>query len=272
MSDSHSYKLGSRIRKLREDAGLTQQDLADKLKLSRPVIISIENDKRALTIPEASTIADFFRLSLTELLDPSADIEVTLPQTKPSKQKKLTSIERINVPQQKLEKFKEVLLYILERVGAKPNVGETVLYKLLYFIDFDFYELYEEQFIGATYIKNTYGPTPIEFRKIVDQMIENGEVEQVKSQYFKKPQRKHLPRRTADLSELSARELHVIDTVLDRLSHMSATAISDYSHKDVPWVITPDKAPIEYESVFYRTPGFSVRDYQDDENTDVPRD
>lgn len=272
MNESHSYNLGSRIRKLREEAGLTQQDLANKLKLSRPVIIAIESEKRDLTIPEAETIAVFFQLSLTELLEPDNKIEVTLPATTKSTQNKRLTIERINVPQQKLDKFKEALLYILEKVGAKPNVGETVLYKLLYFIDFDFYELYEEQFIGATYIKNTYGPTPIEFRKIVDQMIVNGEVEQVKSQYFKKPQRKYLPRRSADLSELNARELHVIDTVLDRLSNMSATAISDYSHKDVPWVITPDKAPIEYESVFYRTPDFSVRDYQDDENTDVPRD
>jgi len=269
MNQSTAHKLGTRIRKLREEVGLTQQDLADKLKLSRPVIIAIESDKRALTIPEAQIIADFFRLSLTQFLDPSLEIEVHLLQEPTTKTKKQKNIERINVPQQKIGKFKEALLYILEKVGAKPNVDETVLYKLLYFIDFDFYELYEEQFIGATYIKNTYGPTPIEFRKIVDQMIDNGEVEQVKSQYFKKPQRKYLPRRSADLSELNARELHVIDTVLDRLSHMSATAISDYSHKDVPWLITADKAPIEYESVFYRTPGFSVRDYQNDEDTDL---
>ncbi len=46
------------------------------------------------------------------------------------------------------------LLYVLNKVGCKYNVGETVLYKLLYFIDFDFYEKYEEQLIGATYVKN----------------------------------------------------------------------------------------------------------------------
>ena len=72
-----------------------------------------------------------------------------------------------DVKPENLKKFKEVLLYILSKVGSKPNVGETVLYKLLYFIDFDYYEKFEEQFIGATYIKNHYGPTPIEFKKIV---------------------------------------------------------------------------------------------------------
>jgi len=43
-----------------------------------------------------------------------------------------------------IEKFKEVLLYILGKVGSKPNIGQTVLYKLLYFIDFNYYEKYEE--------------------------------------------------------------------------------------------------------------------------------
>jgi len=41
--------------------------------------------------------------------------------------------ERISVPTLKLNKFKNVLLYILERCAGKPNVGETVLNKLLYF-------------------------------------------------------------------------------------------------------------------------------------------
>ena len=63
---------------------------------------------------------------------------------------------RVDVPLMNVVKFKEVLLYILSKIGAKPNVGQTVIYKLLYFIDFDFYELYEEQILGLRYIKNTY--------------------------------------------------------------------------------------------------------------------
>ena len=39
------------------------------------------------------------------------------------------------------KKLKNVILYILEKCAGKPNVGETVLYKLLYFIDFDNFEI-----------------------------------------------------------------------------------------------------------------------------------
>lgn len=56
---------------------------------------------------------------------------------------------RISGPQKNVKKFKETLLYLLTRAGGKPNVGETVLCKLLYFIDFDHYEKYEERLVGA---------------------------------------------------------------------------------------------------------------------------
>lgn len=163
------------------------------------------------------------------------------------------------MPQEHVKKFKEVLLYILNRVGSKPHVGETVIYKLLYFIDFDYYERYEEQLIGATYIKNHYGPTPVAFKKIVDQMIAEEAIEKVKSTYFSFPQTKYLPRRIPDVSILSAREVMLIDEVLCRLSDKNATEISAWSHQDVPWQITEDGKSIEYEAVFYRTAPYSAR-------------
>ncbi|WP_051179102.1 type II toxin-antitoxin system antitoxin SocA domain-containing protein [Thermodesulfovibrio thiophilus] len=142
---------------------------------------------------------------------------------------------RISVPQKNIEKIKEVLLYILNKVGSKPNIGESVLYKILYFIDFDFYEKYEEQLIGATYIKNHYGPTPVEFVKVVESMINNNELVKIEDKYFNYPQTKYLPLRKPDLTKLKAHELEVIDDVINRLADMNAAQISNYSHKDVPW-------------------------------------
>ncbi len=148
---------------------------------------------------------------------------------------------------------------------TKTNVGETVLYKLLYFIDFDFYEKYEEQLIGATYIKNYHGPTPIEFKPIVEEMGKKGEIEKVRSKYFQYDQKKYLPRRKPDLSRLNAQEIKHIDEVLARLSNKNAQELSDYSHNDVPWITTEDGKPIEYEAVFYRSRKTSVRSYEDNE-------
>jgi hypothetical protein len=48
------------------------------------------------------------------------------------------------------EKTKAVILYVLHRC---PGIDSDKLEKLLYFIDFDYYELYEESFMGMTYTK-----------------------------------------------------------------------------------------------------------------------
>ena len=45
---------------------------------------------------------------------------------------------------------------------------------------------------------------------------------------------------------------------------MTAAQISRYSHGDVPWLTTGEGKPIEYETVFYRTAEYSIRDYEKD--------
>ena len=87
------------------------------------------------------------------------------------------------------------------------------------------------------------------------------EVEAVKSSYFNFPQRKYLPLKAPDLSGLSGQEIEIMEQVLNRLSDMNATQISEYSHRDVPWQTAKEGKAIEYESVFYRTPEYSVREY-----------
>ena len=45
---------------------------------------------------------------------------------------------------------------------------------------------------------------------------------------------------------------------------MNASEISNYSHKDVPWLAAEEGGIIDYESVFYRTDEYSVRNYEGD--------
>jgi transcriptional regulator with XRE-family HTH domain len=251
--------LGRRIKQIRVSLGMSQQSLAEKLGVSRPSISQIENGARKVCAEELEKLAAVFNLSVDALLDPGKEPQIVIKESREAYGAEPAPRMRINIPQKNLQKFREVLIYILSRVGAKPNIGETVVYKLLYFIDFDYYEKYEDQLIGATYMKNKYGPTPLEFRKVVDQMIAKGELIEVKNKYFEYPQRKYLPRRKPDLGILKGNEIEIIDSVLNRLSEMNAREISDYSHNDVPWLTTEEGKTIEYEAVFYRTPAYSVR-------------
>ena len=253
-----SEELGKKIRQLREDRKLSQAELAKVIGTSREIVSNIETGARMPKLGEISELSSFFHCSIDDLISDEGNVEIIIKKSKEAKPEKQTL--RINVPQKNLNKFKEVFLYILNEVGAKPNIGESVLQKMLYFIDFDYYEEHEEQLIGATYIKNKYGPTPIEFIKVIDEMIDAEDLEKVKSRHHYE-QTKYLPLRKADLSNLSANELSTINKVLERLSDMNAKQIAEYSHNDIPWLATDDKEKINYEAVFYRTPPYSVRQY-----------
>lgn len=261
MANTFYKKLGIRIKALREQAEYSQENLAELLKISRVSLSQIETGDRRINAEEVAKLSKIFDIASDILLDLKKDIKVVLEKmTKPTKTKPGI---RINVPQKNLDKFKEILLYILDKVGSKPNIGESVLYKLLYFTDFNYYEKYEEQLIGATYIKNNYGPTPKEFMKIIKEMKAKKEIIKIEDKYFQYPQRKYLPLRAPDLSILKANELKMIDNVLEKLSDMNAARISEYSHNDVPWLTTEEGEIIDYESVFYRTPPYSVRHYSE---------
>ena len=186
----------------------------------------------------------------------------TVKLTKLSARK--TDAFQIRVTEKSLDTFKQVLLYVLNKVGGKPNVGETVLHKLLYFIDFDYYEKFEENLMGATYIKNRHGPTSVELGSILKDMQESGDIEAVRSQYFKYGQKKYLPLKRPNLDALSARDVEHIDGVLARLSDKNAKEIEQYSHEDIPWKSAQDGEPLSYESVFYRDERYSVRNYDDE--------
>ena len=250
------------IKTLREKMNVSQDSFAKELNITRQTLIKYEKNPQIIPAAILQKLSQKLNISVDGILDNKAPKEPTYNIIPTKKEKTDLSEIRIDVPESNVNKFKEVLLYILEKVGAKPNVGQVVIYKLLYFIDFDFYELYEKQLIGARYIKNTYGPTPVDFLKIADQMIKNNELEEVRTKHFKYEQTKYIPvRKSKALDMLSALEIKHIDSVLEKYSDKTAKELSDYSYKDIPWITTENEQLIPYEAVFYRTPETSVRAY-----------
>ncbi len=253
------------LKTIRQEQKISQEFLAKKIGVSRPTYAKIEGGTQDISVKEAQKLALFFGLSLDDFLaGRKTTIDSMVELEKIQKQPKEKQKIRVSVPQEKVKKFKEVLLYILENIGARPNVGEAVICKIMYFIDFDYYEKFEEQLIGAKYIKNHFGPTPVAFLEIIKEMEQNGDLTQITKKYFQHDQKKYLPLRPANLSNLSAQEKELIDWEIERFKDFNATKIRDYSHKDVPWIGTKDLQLIDYEAVFSRTDEFSVRQYSDE--------
>ena len=255
-------QIGQRITEIRKLKGLSQEDLAKSIKISRSSLAQIELGNRTVNILEMQMLAFVLGFSLDDFM--SNDFTAIKEPEDNILKDEITQAERISVPTLQIDKFKNVLLYILERCAGKPNVGETVLYKLLYFADFNYYELYEEHLTGANYRKLPYGPVPQKLDIIISQMLEGGQLQRVKTEYHGYSQTRYLPLEKANLTELKASEKEIIDRVIEQMSDWSAATISNYSHKDMPWLASKEGEEINYELAFYRDAPFSVRNYGDE--------
>ena len=257
--DNRTMVQSKLLRSLREERKLSQDAVAKALGVSRPTYVALEQGRRGLTLAEAEKISTFYDISLENIVvgERSEPVPVRVARSR----KESAPKPRITVPKEKIEKFKQVLLYILGKTAGKPNVGMTVLYKLLYFADFDYYEKYGEPLMGLRYFKNHHGPSPRSFVSVVREMEQRGELEEVHSKYFTYEQRKYLPHAAPDLSRLTGRDVEAVDDVLARYADKSAAELTRLSHIDPPWVAAKFGKDMEYELVYYRPDALSVGTY-----------
>jgi transcriptional regulator with XRE-family HTH domain len=256
-------EIGNRISELRKIKGLSQVDLAKRMDVSRPSLSQIELGNRSVDIIEFQKLSVILEFSFDDFM--SKDFSASLAADKKVVKKIKREAERISVPTLQLSKFKNVLMHILQRCAGKPNIGETVLHKLLYFSDFNHYEVYEEHLTGAKYRKLPFGPVPQKLDMIINQMVEEKQIQRVKTEYHGFAQTRFLPLEKPDLTVLKASEVEIIDAVIEQMGGWSATTISDYSHGDKPWKASKDGEEINYELAFYRRPPYSIRVYTEDE-------
>ncbi len=243
-------QLGKRIKQMRQSLGFSQAELAGLLGIQRQSFGQVEKGERGLDSLELVRLAEVFSVSTDELLSDSKNIIFT---KKPAKSK--FKFEK--------EKLENVILYTLEQCGGKPNLGETVLYKLLYFFDFDHYELYGKPITGMQYVKLQFGPVPQikQFKPVIDRMINVKKIAVIKQNYFNKIQKRYIALVEYNKKSFEREEKEVIDSVIRKLSDMSATQIENYVHGDTPWRVPQMREVIDYDLVFDRTVPYAKRDY-----------
>ncbi len=249
------------IQDKRKQREITQGQAASHLDVTRVTYSKLERDPDKMNLSQLKRLADLFGMPVHNLVN-EVDNDIVIEGDKADATG--SSSLSIRVLREDVEKFKQVILHMLCKVGGKPNVGEAVIHKLLYFIDFDYYEKYEENLIGLKYIKNHHGPTSIVFAKVVEEMITEGKIKKSDTTYHGYPQKKYNALVEPDLSNFSALALDHINGVLNRLSDKNSAEMERYSHGDIPWKISKDGEVIPYESVFYRDEMYSVRSYEDE--------
>ena len=155
------------------------------------------------------------------------------------------------------EKYSDLIMYILSQCHQKPNFGKTVLCSILYFIDFNYYEVYGQLMTNETYIKSKRGIKPIHFREITENLISKNKLFFKKKPYYNRTIYKYHLIIIPNL-KFSQKELEIINYTINKLSDENATTITKYAKKDPPISIADFGDEIDFRYVFSRDNEYSI--------------
>jgi len=150
-----------------------------------------------------------------------------------------------------LDKLRQSIIFFVS-TGDPNTLGKTKLLKLLYYADFDHYELADESITGSTYRKLPMGPVPKAAFPVLDAMVEDGtiSVQDMRTPSFIRKQ--YTAQAEFDQSLFSGAELQTLRAVADRWKTVRTEDIVAASHHDPPWNAVAMHGEIPYHLVYYR--------------------
>ncbi len=149
------------------------------------------------------------------------------------------------------KKYKEVILYLAEKLGGEIK-GKKKLAKLLYFVDFDYFEKFNKSLTGDVYKALPMGPFPITMEKVLADM--NGTeitIKQEKERADFNPTEIYKAKKKIERS-FSKEEQEILDRVILKYGHLSGKQLEDLTHAEAPYIGTAPNQEIAYELAFYR--------------------
>ena len=136
----------------------------------------------------------------------------------------------VNIP-----KMEQMVHYIIHEVCNKPNFGKTVLWKLIYFADFDYFEIFEKKLTGEEYRKLDHGPAPSHFETVIQNLKDAGKIKSILTPYHGKMQDRFISQKEPRINLLSKQEILALENTIKRYGNLNASQISEFSHLDIPW-------------------------------------
>lgn len=151
------------------------------------------------------------------------------------------------------QKYEAAFLYLLNKLSRIE--GKKKVYKLLYFLDFDFFEAYDQPFIGETYTALPMGPAPRYFDSLATEMEQNGKLKISKVRTSANHQNDTVvyePLGTAPDFGFTDREKTMLDRIVKIYGPQTGKQLEDLSHHQAPYVAVGLGEVIPYEYSYYR--------------------
>jgi uncharacterized phage-associated protein len=150
------------------------------------------------------------------------------------------------------KKYQEVILYLTEQLGGEIR-GKKKLAKLLYFVDFDFFEKTQKSLTGDVYKALPMGPFPVMMEKVLADMVKEKQItiktEKIRADYNPTEIYKIEKKMVIDFTK---EEKQILDRVILKYGHLSGKQLEDLTHAEAPYIGTQPNQEIAYELTFYR--------------------
>ncbi|MDL2235798.1 DUF4065 domain-containing protein [Christensenellaceae bacterium OttesenSCG-928-L17] len=214
-------KIANNIERIRNARGITQEQVADVLGVSRATYINVESGKRDLNTSELEKLSAFLNIPISELFDQPRDSE----------------------------KFKQMYFYVLSHF--KGGVPKTKLAKLLYLIDFsNFYDNLIPM-SGVRYVRRKYGPVADVFFEMTDDLFENGKIniQPLNEAFMIEP-----TTMDEEYGLLSDEDKARIDRICEFWKNRRTSEIVNFTHEQKPWKECRDGEYIPYSLIIQEEP------------------
>jgi transcriptional regulator with XRE-family HTH domain len=226
-----TQKLNQFIKCLREKRGVSQQAIANKLGMSRPSYIAVEQGKKELSLSEAQKMADIFGISLKDM-------------------------ETGAIPD--YAKYKEMILSFLRlcSLNGDGKIPKTKLAKLLYLADFAWFYEKMESMSGMQYRRIQYGPVPDSYFRALDELEEEGRInrDNKKSDVILISENKGSKKEK--LSKIKKEELDLIRKINQKWQDKKTREIVNFTHGQLPYKLCSPDEIIPYELIIQEDPEY----------------
>jgi len=219
------------IKSLRESRGMSQQEIADKLGMSRPSYISVEQGKKELTLSEAQKISNIFGISLK-------DMETRITPD--------------------YEKYKEMILSFLRFFSANGDgkIPKTKLAKLIYLADFAWFYEKMESMSGMQYRRIQHGPVPDSYFRALDELEEDGRISRDNKKSDIILISENQGSKKEKLSLIKKEELELIKKITKKWQNKKTREIVSFTHGQLPYKLCSPDEIIPYELIIQEDPEY----------------
>ena len=149
-------------------------------------------------------------------------------------------------------KLKELIWFVSRNYNDR--LYETKLWKLLFFVEADYFEKYGELISGVSYIKNSYGPTPSYpvAKKALEELKSGGYLIKNKEDIY-------IAKNDLFLKYLDDKKLDAIRATCEKYYKLSVNDICILAHKDPIFLGAEKNKVVDFGFVRYRDEdGFDI--------------